>query len=1227
MALFTEKSYNDIAGDWEEMQRREMERQQQQAAQQYAAAQNKVAINQSKSSSNPLESVLSGIGNTIGNVGKSLGAMFGGAGTNNAITVGLDALINGKSFAQAARDGQKRQDDLIKSIYGTDDTKDAYAKNLGTSIDAAATLTDFIPGLGTGAKVALNVGQGIASGAANPLIEKGTQATLEDAMKGALVGGASAGVGQYVGGKLAGKTAGNNILSKALNSNVGKGAITGGLAGATGGGLYSALNGGDILSGALQGAQGGALTGGTLAGTMGLIGTGLNKLNDRVMRNAAGSTPQATIDDVTTTKPTRQAMIDEVAEQYTKKQPTRKTIDVQYDEDAGTKVNVNRNKSQYKLAKNAGSTLDGILGPNNTRKLANATVDQKSQFNRLFDNNTNDMSDVIRSGVLDLNGDDALAKQGLLREILGDDVYEALRNGTREYADIQNAGFEGTLANGKSDLPQLNRQQYYEDTIGKLGKNGNAGLRAADVPDYMQSHLSDNAGKNALGGAASDNASILRELFGQEGDLGEMYKRYEDLAQAQNRNVIYTNDNALGALAMDPDLNAKVTEKFLSDSYPTRKVDVEKILPLSDQVDVDTPYGRKVVNNDVTPGRRQAQTVAPEAQNVQNVRRQPAQPTTNTQLIQEGTPEYDALIRQEKLANRQRQLRQTIVGGVMDQYGTTRLNDRINGLDNAIMDLAEIGLTDRAEIDGFVSRITGADGEVPKLIRKSLNEAGDVQARINKTMDQVYEESGAGADAGAQKRIKNFFDSRSKKYQVDQNGNMNRLDMYDLGKELEREGYKMVDRGERTQNSTTTAYGDALVILSREVIDTATDGVDIRANIDVNKLKNTLPGNKDWAARVDDFAKNATTIQDARSFIEAPTKLGLLAQAEDYNRNTFGQNAGDAGKTAAKIIRAGTSANPIAAGAQIGVAAASEAPVVKQAVIKKSLKNYKNIQAGGDGYTGMGKATQTVKNIASKAGNKIGGVWDALNNDTVSSARLGGNVGENYNLPSFGEVATRQLSRQAGINAANEQDRQNAIQQGMQEMQDIENNYVNSMNQLQQSYQAPQQQMMNQGTGALDKISTAMESALAAGDLTAYSKLADLYKQAYNIYSLQNPTATTSDAKALNATQAKAVTGLNQLQQLATMQPGIRTALSNSPLSGLVDLTGGDSYNSQADSLASTIGYLLSGANIKDNEIAAVKRDYVPSTYDSPQVRQEKLSRAEQLLRSYLSDTSALTSL
>jgi hypothetical protein len=155
-----------------------------------------------------------------------------------------------------------------------------------------------------------------------------------------------------------------------------------------------------------------------------------------------------------------------------------------------------------------------------------------------------------------------------------------------------------------------------------------------------------------------------------------------------------------------------------------------------------------------------------------------------------------------------------------------------------------------------------------------------------------------------------------------------------------------------------------------------------------------------------------------------------------------------------------------------------------------------------------------------------------------------------------------------------------------------------------------------------------MDLALAAGNLDAYSQLADLYKQAYGIYQLQNPTANSaqgqSNAKALTANQSKALSGMQQLQGLQAMQPSARTALANSPLGGLVDITGGDDYANQAKSLALTLGYLQSGANITPREAESIGKAYIPSALDSEQVRQNKLSRAEQLLRNYLADSSSL---
>lgn len=247
------------------------QRKQQEALDRYNAAQANLQQAQT-APTNPLENILSGIGNSIANVGKTLVDIPG------TTIAGWMDIAQGKDLDAEGSNTQEWK----KSLYGGENAKERYAKTAGTALDAAATVSDFIPGLGTAAKVGLNVAQGAGSGVAQNFIDNGTNVSLDDVLKSAGVGAAGAGVGQFVGGKLASKTAGDGVISKALNSNIGKGALTGAASGATGGALSAGLNGGDVLSGALQGAQGGALAGGTMAGAMGLAGAGLEKLNQKV---------------------------------------------------------------------------------------------------------------------------------------------------------------------------------------------------------------------------------------------------------------------------------------------------------------------------------------------------------------------------------------------------------------------------------------------------------------------------------------------------------------------------------------------------------------------------------------------------------------------------------------------------------------------------------------------------------------------------------------------------------------------------------------------------------------------------------------------------------------------------------------------------------------------------------------------------------------------------------
>lgn len=1162
------------------------------AAQQYQqrAIANQAA--QAKQSQGGLGGVLAGIGESIGNVGKGLAGIFGGGIAN--IGDIATSIATGKATT-------KNQDDFSKWLAGSDNLKDARLKNAGTALDAAANLSDLIPGLGTGAKVALNIGQGAASGLAQEFIDNGANASMENAFKRAGVGAAAAGAGQAVGNKISKGVAGNGRIAKAINSNVGKGALQGATAGAVGGGLGTALYGGDLgqtLAGALQGAVGGGLGGGAMAGTMGLLGTGLDKIGRKINPDAANVVNQLP-DSAITKKATVQPDT-----------PNRRGIAIT-DYDAGEqRVNVRRPNAptnEYNLGKNVGSTLDGVLGPDNPRKLPNAKrPTDTSLFKKMTGGDFDNAADMLAKNPGDLE----------LLKNTNRDLYNRILEGARDYSDLNALQFDGTGAGNKSSLPELNRQQYYEDTIGKLHATdafgGQTSTSAADVPDYMRSHLvNDTTGE--LNGRTLKNDDILREFFrGREGDavdsmdLNELYGKYEALAQAANQNEIYTPENIANGMRMNG-LNDEATRAYLERFGARQNIDVDQYPSLRKPVEVgiETPASDETVYTKRTLPARNEQSLPAARQNAQPA----VQP--ETELIQRGTPEYNALKRQEMLDNRSRELRNTVTDGIRSQYGTIRLNDRINGLDDAIMELAGYGLTKRSEIDGFSKRITGKDGAMSKAIRKAMNDSGKTSGRIDISMDDVYRASGASGNKSAMDKINSKFNSIGKKYTVDADGNMNRSDMYDFGRELEREGYRMIERGGRTQNADTEVYGEAMRMLGENYIAKATDGVDMGKYIDANKLKNLLPGNEAWAAHVDESIPNIKTVSDARSFMAAPTKLSLLADAAEYNKGTYGGNVGNLAKDGAQAVRAITSGNPIKAGAQYVAAKTLDSNAAKDRVVKNALKKYNNIKAGGTGGLGAGKVAEGI-------GNKISGVTKALNNDTLNNASYAGV------LPTFGDVATRQIARQAGLAAyddaalANEQNNaQSAFNAAQADYQNALGNYQNVMAQAQ-----AQEQANSAGVQQLQRISSAMDAALAAGDIKAYGQLADLYQQAYKIYGADT---SKTEAKALSANQSKALAAQQQLDQLATMRPDAGTAMADIPvLSGLIGLTGGNEYANQAKALATTLGYLLSGANIKESEAARIGQSYVPNAYDSEAVRQQKIARAQQLIQSYMGNTDDL---
>lgn len=1150
--------------------------------------------------SNPLESVLSGIGNSVKNVGKGLGDLFTSGAISAYAGTGLKSLFEGKSYAQAAREANRDVDDFKKRYYNTDSLKDAYAKSGGTALDAAATLSDLIPGLGKGAKVALNVGQGVASGIANPFIEKGSQATLEDVMKGAAVGGASAGVGQYVGGKLANRTAGKGIVSKALNSNIGKGAITGGLAGATGGGLYSALNGGDVVSGALQGLQGGATSGATMAGMMGLLGSGIDKINKKYGdttpdAQAARKVPQ--VDDVEQLKPaTIEAALQEA------QAPTRRKIAVQYNGEAEPVEVARGRKGEYMLPERSGSTLDGILSPDNETQLPNA---KKPTYKA-------DALTVVNSGKM-AEPIDTLKRMGV-----SDDTINALKDAAGIYQrDIGGAALQAYGLDGKGDLPMLNREQYYRDNMGQLAANGgNGNIRAEDVEDYMYGHLRNSAGQNSLGGSQDDNWTILRNLLGERAknmSLDDMYDAYRTLARSasMSNSDTYSPENIAGALAMDDRLNKRLSQEMYDRLYPATKIDVEGQAPLAQRIDVtDRDQGKLI--QDVMPGKRQAQPVAQqtETQPTQRVRR--SADTSGINVAPGLDPSDVARLERQLTVNRQKQ-----GSALLDQYGTLDAPVRraLGSPEDVLTTLYDdYGLKTPADVQYAANHVTGRDGVVSQMTRELAGSAKNVDTTISRQwLQDMMDLNGLTDDE--QKVVVKQLSGALKRGGESVDGNT----ALDVMKQLEKQSARYKGKDGTYHHGTESEGRKAIALdlvhdeLQDRLWDAAGDPKKVLTSERITQLKNMYKDNGAWADFIDNRLAKSTSGAELRS---------AMKPLVDGAKIVYGSKQ-SAGGFADKAYKAATSANPVVAMGQMAYDAALGSDKVKQARAQRYANKASSAKAqltGQEAPTNKSGIVGAAKAIGKKAINKAGEAADMLNNDTFSSRAISP-IERNGQTQTIGDIATRQLSRQAGLGAMQQQDRNARIQDAMQEAQGIQSNYNNAMANAQQMYNQASQQTAS--TSALDRIATAMDAALAAGDINSYSQLANLYKQAYNIYGLQNPTSQT-ESKSLSANQSKALSGLQQLQDLQAMQPSARTALANSPLSGLVDITGGDDYANQAKSLALTLGYLQSGANITPREAENIGKAYIPSALDSEQVRQNKLSRAEQLLRNYLADSSAL---
>lgn len=1277
MALFTEISMDDYAKINARNQRNAAEK----AAQRLQQKQAGLEAAQNKKTKTSLESALSGlvsgigerigdIGSTLNNIGKTVVGGINQIGKNKAIenTTKQDSERRNaiakkygfNSYSEAAnsdkvgedfwneikssnKQTKKEQKKVTDNYHETGKYGDVTNVNTNTAKGQALNTIDSVLGVipGVGGVVA-NVGGGAISGIGDEYKRAGREGgsfNLENALKNAAVGGASglagsagaAGLSKYAN-KVANKVGGNTV-GKALGSNLASGISGGASAGAIGGALGTALNGGtleDSLAAALEGAKAGGIGGGAMAGAMGLGGTALDKIRNRGTTAQALEPLDAEISQKNRIEAPTAERIPSAVEAV---EPTnnRRGIAIT-DLDAGVENIPVRVVKGAEPVSGRGKYIDSVVRRSdaNLPEAQRPVVEQAPIYYHGSPETNLTEFDLSKAGKNTMSGERAIyftdsaptAEEFAYERIPTDSIF-VNNKGKKGKVYQTNLDIKNTL-----DLDNLTDAQIAElwDYASPLGR-----LNGRDDFIKQMKYWRDEA----------KNPQLIKGNL----DLEALAKSDYDSFSA----TMYPNsDNTAKEYGIFDPTKATILQdgnagKTLQDALT--KIDVKNTPSIEDIIQVNRTQPQTVeprYTESVIPARQyDQQTIKamPEAE----ITTPKTMATRETQPVIEAEPtvDYQTQIARNRAQVAADKAKREAIGGVMQQYGTTRLSDRIEGLPKAIEDMLELGLYDRAEIDNFAKQMSGADSEVAKTIRRALNEAAPVDGGMGFEWQEVFDAAGVSANKNVQKQIQSFIDGQAKKFlHADENGLYNRNDVYDFGKALEKEGYQKYDRGVRNQNTNTQDYGDALILASQSILNKATDGVDISGKLNTQKIKNILPNNKAWANKVDNLAANAKTIQDLRSSMSSATKLNLLRQAEEYNMNTYGQNVGGKGttasvKNAAKSLIAGKPLAAVGAFAEAAAEASAGSDKSRNKAIKKSYENSMKLQAQANGETPIktGKLSsvkekiagikdagivQGAKNLGNNLVERANDATANLNNESLANLSLAG-------MNTLGNQAQQFANKQMGkAEAERSQDRlENA-----RTLANAQNEYANALadyNAQEANYNAQMAQQQASSMGSqLDRISAAMELALNAGDITAYGQLADLYKQAAEIEELMNPT-TKTEAKALSTSQSKALAAQQQLDALSQMTPDAGTVVSGIPLLGnIVNLTGGNEYANQASSLATTLGYLLSGANIKESEAQRIGQAYVPNAFDSEAVRQQKLERARQLIQSYMADTGAL---
>ena len=594
---------------------------------------------------------------------------------------------------------------------------------------------------------------------------------------------------------------------------------------------------------------------------------------------------------------------------------------------------------------------------------------------------------------------------------------------------------------------------------------------------------------------------------------------------------------------------------------------------------------------------------------------------------------------------------------LLRQYGTVDAPmARATNAVKTFQDLYDMGFEKPADVEVISNAITGSNGYVSTLNKNIIKTAQPVDtyagASSSQTIDDFIDNSiehnmlsGTNEGVAVKRGINAYLKSLPSRAEGSIDYTDTAADTFKVIQGLEARAAELEGRGGSTYHRATTAdlhqaavLKDVASLLKDRVYDGANVKVAITPQV-VKEMKALSPGNEKWAATVDDFAANAKTPQDLRSFQAPFVRAGRYIDNQYVQAATVGgrmaSNAGELPETL-RTTKAGIINDLVNRAWNSNAAHRGRAALYGRLADKAAEKSADTPTTAKDWTKKAGqRVAEDLGNT--NLGNRIQDVSGQPINSQAAAPTEQASVVSNYNPATQlynalgrneGLTSGENVTAQKYLNAAVQGNASDGYMDplgattstyGAESLEDLISGTPSSNSVYNSVYGSPAQASGNkyfQPTGDYwtDVLGDAVALALDANDEDAFATLYSMYQN--SAANLAKNTTSASQVK-LTDKQRQANAAADALADFEQAESNFGYDVSDIPVLGAIANIGGNDYTSRAEALATQVGYMLSGATINKDEAKKIGTSYVPQPRDSEAVRQSKINRLRGIISDY----------